>query len=114
VIQIGLALLAIAALLGITVAAAVTLGLVCPVRRHRPICRVEWRLVAGGEVGTAALLRSGLPRKPLVPRTLRRMSDIGQEATLLGYSAFALGMALSALTRHSLGARFAWGRTTDR
>jgi hypothetical protein len=31
VIQIGLALLAIAALLGITVAAAVTLGLVCPV-----------------------------------------------------------------------------------
>ena len=33
VVQIGLALLAIAALLGITIAAAVTLGLVRPVRR---------------------------------------------------------------------------------
>ena len=39
---------------------------------------------------------SGLPKKPLVPRTLHRMSDIGPESTLLGYSAFALGMALSA------------------
>jgi hypothetical protein len=28
------------------------------VPRHRPICRVEWRLVAGVEVGTAALLRA--------------------------------------------------------
>jgi muconate cycloisomerase/chloromuconate cycloisomerase len=28
------------------------------VRRHRPMCRVEWRLVAGGEVGTVALRRA--------------------------------------------------------
>jgi hypothetical protein len=36
------------------------------------------------------------PKKPLVPRTLHRMSDIGPEAILLGYSVFALGMALPA------------------
>jgi hypothetical protein len=39
---------------------------------------------------------SGLPKKPLVPRTLHRMADIGPESTHLGYSACALGMALSA------------------
>jgi hypothetical protein len=44
-----------------------------------------------------------LPKKPLVPRILHRMSDIGPESTLLGYSAFALGMALSASERSSGG-----------
>jgi hypothetical protein len=33
-----------------------------------PICRAEWRLVAGGEVGTRGAVANGLPKKPLSPR----------------------------------------------
>jgi prepilin-type processing-associated H-X9-DG protein len=44
-------------------------------------------------IGRRRLLGSSLrfPKKPLVPRTLHRMSDIGPESTLLGYSAYRAG-----------------------
>jgi hypothetical protein len=61
---------------------------------HMPSGMASGRWWRSRHRGAAA---SGLPKKPLVPRILHRMSDIGQESTLLGYSAFALGMALSAL-----------------
>jgi hypothetical protein len=57
--------------------------------------RLEWRLVAGGEIGTAALLRA-VRRRTAGSQDPAPDERFGPESTLLGYSAFALGMALSA------------------
>src|ERR1700737_3900402 len=43
------------------------------VPHHRPICRVEWRLVADGEVGTVALPASACRRSSWHPGILPRM-----------------------------------------
>jgi hypothetical protein len=82
----------------------------CPIRRadeaiprtHRAVSRHRPDLPSGMASGRwwrsrhRGAAASGLPKKPLLPRTLHRMSDIGPAPTLLGYSAFALGPALLA------------------